>query len=422
MSTFGSASRRVAAVAALAVLAVGACSDDGGTASTSSPTSTTAATAAAGVSTTRGAAATTTVGTATTTPRASTVPLAEVRIRLELVATMREPIAIATRPGRSELWVAERGGRVRVLDPATGQVGDPIVDISSIITAGGERGLLGIAFSPDGSKLYLSYTDSGGNSRIDEALMRGDQVDTASRRRIIGVPQPFANHNGGNIAFGPDGHLWFGLGDGGSQNDPNDTGQDPNALLGSILRIAPATGDPAYTIPSDNPFAAGGGRPEIWLKGLRNPWRFSFDRATGDLWIGDVGGSRIEEIDLLPAPSRGRGGNLGWAQLEGSLRLKGAAPPGAIAPFYEYERSGGNCSVTGGYVYRGRAVPALAGTYVFGDYCLGELRLLRPGSPPQHANTGAVVAGKQLASFGEGPDGELYVLSLAGGVHRIVAG
>jgi glucose/arabinose dehydrogenase len=336
---------------------------------------------------------------------------------------MNSPIAMATRAGRREIWVAERGGLVRVFNPLDSSVSAPIVDISASVSNGGERGLLGLAFSPDGSRLYLSYTNTDGNTRIDEFTMNGDSVNVGSRRTVFALVQPFSNHNGGNIVFGSDGYLWFGLGDGGSQNDPNNNGQNPNALLASILRFDPSSrANGAYGIPADNPYVNGGALPEIWLKGTRNPWRFSFDRATGDLWIGDVGGSVREEIDLLPAPAKGKAGNLEWPLYEGTTKNKGNHPAGAIGPIFEYDHSNGNCSITGGYVYRGSAIPALRGVYVYGDYCRSEIQLLRfDGTSAQNRSTGIIVTGTNLASFGEGPDGELYALSLSGGVFKIEA-
>ena len=412
-----------------ALLLASACSGDD---TTSAPRDASASTTTASPGTSSGtsAGAAATGATAPTTPPATTAPppptpLENIDIQLRRVATMNSPVAIATRGSRRELWVAERAGRVRVFNPTTAAVSGPIVDISNNVSTGGERGLLGIAFSPDGNKLYLSYTNSQGNSRVDEFAMNGDAVDGGSRRTVLAVQQPFPNHNGGNIVFGPDGYLWFGLGDGGSQGDPSNNGQNVNALLGSILRVDPSTRtNGEYGIPADNPFAGGGGLPEIWLKGTRNPWRFSFDRANGDLWIADVGGTLREEIDLLPAASgRGRGANLEWALREGTQQQKGARPPGGVQPVHEYTHSGGNCSITGGHVYRGTAVPALQGVYVYGDFCVSELHFLRwNGAEAQDHATGVVVDGGQLASFGEGPDGELYVLSLAGGVYQIQSG
>jgi glucose/arabinose dehydrogenase len=414
----------------MALFIAGGCSDDSGSATPPDSTLATTTTLATTGSTATSAVATGPATTPAPTAPAPTAPpttappptpLEAINLRLRRVATMNSPIAMATRSGRREIWVAERAGRVRVFNPANNAVSEPIVDISNTVSNGGERGLLGIAFSPDGSKLYLSYTNTQGNSRIDEFTMNGDSVNTGSRRTVLALQQPFANHNGGNIVFGPDGYLWIGFGDGGSQGDPSNNGQNVNALLGSILRIDPSsrtTGE--YGIPPDNPFAGGGGLPEIWLKGTRNPWRFAFDRATGDLWIADVGGVLREEIDVLTASSgRGRGANLEWSQYEGTQRFKGDHPPGGTAPVYEYSHAGGNCSITGGFVYRGSAVPALQGVYVYGDYCVSVIQLFRlTGDSGQNRSTGISVEGGQLGSFGEGPDGELYALSLGGGVFR----
>jgi glucose/arabinose dehydrogenase len=416
-------------VAVLALLLASACSGED-TNATPADASTSTTTVVPGTSANTATTPTAT-GTAPTTPPTTAAPtttappptpLENINIRLRRVATMNAPIAMATRSSRREIWVAERAGRVRVFNPDTAAVGQPIVDISNTVSTGGERGLLGIAFSPDGNKLYLSYTNTQGNSRVDEFTMNRDAVDTGTRRTVLAVPQPFANHNGGNIVFGPDGYLWFGLGDGGSQGDPSNNGQNVNALLGSILRVDPTSRtNGEYGIPPANPFAGGGGLPEIWLKGTRNPWRFTFDRSNGDLWIADVGGTLREEIDVLPTSiGRGRGANLEWSLREGTQQQKGARPPGGTQPVHEYDHSGGNCSITGGHVYRGTAFTALQGVYVYGDYCVSELHLLRwNGSSSQDRATGVFVDGGQLGSFGEGPDGELYALSLAGGVYHI---
>ena len=427
-------SRRRAIAAILSILlAAAACSDSDtssgatngslssvGSASTTTPASTTLS--GASVNTATPTAPPPTVAP-TTTPPAAPGSLDALRIRARRVATANAPIVMATRTGRRQIWVAERAGRVRVFDPANGSVGQPIVDISANVSTNGERGLLGLAFSPDGTKLYLSYTNSAGDTRIDEFTMRDDDVDTNSRRTVFALKQPFSNHNGGNILFGPDGFLWIGLGDGGSQNDPSNNGQNTDALLASMLRIDPSkrtSGE--YGIPADNPFVSGGGQPEIWMKGLRNPWRYSFDRATGDLWIGDVGGGAVEEIDIVRSTSGapGRGANFEWPLYEGTRQNKGARPPGGVGPIYEYGHSNGNCSVTGGYVYRGEAYPTLRGVYIFGDYCRSEIQLLRyDGNTVTTKATGVTVDSSTLASFGEGPDGELYALSLSGGIFRI---
>ena len=399
---------RAAAAGLLAAVAVAACGDESGE-TTPQPSA---------------RSETTTSTTAPPEPPTTAAPsLDDVVVGLEEVARLDAPTALVQRPGFDELVVAERGGTVRVLDG--GRAGAPIVDLSDETTTDGERGLLGIAFSPDGSRLYLSYTDERGDSRLDEWATGpgvGD-VDPGSRRNVLSVDQPFANHNGGHIVFGPDGLLYFGLGDGGSAGDPGQRAQDPNELLGKILRIDPRpSGDEPYAVPADNPFAGGGGRGEVWVLGVRNPWRFTFDRQTGDLWVGDVGQGAEEEIDRLP-PGEARGANLGWDRLEGNRPFEGEPPPGAVPPVLTYGRDEGY-SVTGGYVYRGSAIPDLAGAYVFGDYGAGVVRALTvrgrevTAERPLGVETGAA----SLVSFAEDADGELYVLSLQGPVYRLVPG
>jgi glucose/arabinose dehydrogenase len=256
--------------------------------------------------------------------------------------------------------------------------------------------------------------------------MNGDTADASSRRRLHDVPDFAANHNGGAVAVGPDGFVYYAMGDGGGGGDPQGTGQDPNDLLGSLLRIDPEAGSAdgaPYAIPDGNPFKNGGGAPEVWAFGLRNPWRFSFDRATGDLWIGDVGQNAYEEIDLLPRTSGGgRGANLGWSEMEGLEPFDGGSEPADhVAPIFTYGRDGGGCTVIGGYVYRGASIPALQGAYVYGDYCLGELRglLAENGAVSDERGLGQVVSG--LVGFGEDTSGELYAVSLGGSVYRLEA-
>ncbi|MGH9183693.1 MAG: PQQ-dependent sugar dehydrogenase [Acidimicrobiales bacterium] len=361
--------------------------------------------------------------TGATAPPATATPgsLQSVRVRLTQVADLDAPVALATRPGHDPLYVAERAGRVRVI--ADGQVAPrPLLDISDQTTTDGERGLLGLAFSPDGGRLYVSYTDNVGDSRLDEYALgpAAADIDLASRRTVVGVDQPFSNHNGGHVAFGPDGLLYYGLGDGGSAGDPGGNGQDPSTLLGSILRIDPRSrgGDP-YAIPADNPFAGGGGRGEVFVYGLRNPWRFSFDRATGDLWIGDVGQNEVEEVDLLRAGAIA-GANLGWNLLEGSRPFAGSPPPDAVGPVFEYpNRSGG--SVIGGFVYRGGRIPGLQGAYVFGDLADAtvEALVVEGARVTAQRSLGVGVDPGTLVSFGQDVAGELYVLSLAGPLLRL---
>ena len=341
-------------------------------------------------------------------------------VRLVRIATLEHPLALAVRANDPALYVAEQAGRVVAIRDGTVDP-DPVLDLIGQLLVGGEQGLLGLTFSPDGRFLYVDFTDVRGDTHVTEYAMRGGRADLASRRDVLVVPQPFANHNGGEVTFGPDGDLYVGLGDGGSEGDPQDNGQSLATLLGKVLRISPRPSDGRpYSIPSDNPFVGTvGARPEIWDYGLRNPWRFSFDARTGDLWIGDVGQNAWEEVDLEPAGSPG-GVNYGWNRMEGSHPYDGGTPPpNAVAPVYEYSHDDGRCVVTGGYVYRGSAIPSLGGAYVFADFCAGRLEAIRvhDGRVTTHAYLGPTVP--ELASFGEDADGELYALSLAGDVYRL---
>jgi glucose/arabinose dehydrogenase len=350
---------------------------------------------------------------------ASPQDLDDVELTLEPVVEVDAPTAMADRPGDDDaLYVAERAGRiVRVVD---GEVDDaPVLDISDRTTADGERGLLGIDFSDDGSRLYVSYTDLNGDSRLDEYRMNADRADSGSRRMLLGVEQPYSNHNGGNVVTGPDGLLYYGLGDGGSAGDPHNHGQDRSTLLGSMLRIDPRPGDgAAYRVPEDNPFVGDDDAlPEIWIYGLRNPWRFSFDRQTDDLWIGDVGQGEIEEIDRLPFDQAG-GANLGWRVFEGTQRYAEGSAENAVPPVYEYPHDG-RCSVTGGYVYRGTQVDGLHGAYLYGDLCDGVIRALALDGDEVTAEREFDVEVSGLVAFGEDSSGELYALSLSGPVYRL---
>jgi glucose/arabinose dehydrogenase len=356
-------------------------------------------------------------------------PLDTVDLGLELVATIPAPMALTTIPGDdSRVWVAARDGCVHAVGLEPGGDAEKVLDFSDEVSTTSEQGLLGLASAPDGAHLYTSYTDLDGATRIDEYAVDGDVIDEGSRRQVFGLPQPFSNHNGGNIAFGPDGLLYFGLGDGGNRGDPDGNGQNTTTLLGSLIRIDPtADGSRSYTVPADNPFTDDDGRTEIWAYGLRNPWRFSFDRATGDLWIGDVGEGDIEEVDFLPVDGTepgGRGANLGWNLVEGTADFAGSAPPDHTAPVFEYSHDQGNCSITGGHVYRGEAIPDLVGTYVFGDYCVSEVRGLRIADDGTVDEAGFGIGGdaNTLVSFGEDAAGELYVLSGSGEISRIVPG
>ena len=342
------------------------------------------------------------------------------------VLRLDEPIDMAVAPGDALMWIAERPGRVLRVDLDRGEVVETILDISAETEATGERGLLGIAVTD--RWLFANFTDLEGDTRVD-AFERDGTGLSGRRRTILFQPQPFRNHNGGDLAVGPGGLLYVGFGDGGSGGDPLDAGQDSTTWLGAVLRIEPTPdGAEPYAVPADNPFATGddqspAGRPEIFLTGVRNPWRFSFDRATGNLWIADVGQDRFEEVTvLLAANGGGLGANLGWRLREGLHAYAGDEPPGHADPVWEYSQDDG-CSVTGGFVYRGTAIEDLYGAYVFGDYCTSRLWALQISTGEvEFRDLGVEVPGGSLASFGEDAHGELFTLSLNGPVARLVPG
>jgi glucose/arabinose dehydrogenase len=376
-----------------------------------------------GNSTASSTATTTSAGSTTTTAGGgggSTVGSGKGGVALEQLGSFDQPVYVTEADGDPQhLYVVEQCGRVARV-PSNGGEGTTFLDLSDLVTCGGEQGLLSVAFAPDyadSGRLYVNYTDVDGDTRIVGYAMQGDHVSRASRRQVLFVRQPYDNHNGGDLVFGPDGDLYVGLGDGGSGGDPHGNGQSLGTFLGKMLRIRPTPTSPEpYRVPPDNPFVGDpGARPEIWAYGLRNPWRYSFDPATGDLWIADVGQSAWEEIDRLPAGSPG-GANFGWNLLEGTHRYAGSAPPGAVPPVYEYSHA------IGGDVYRGSAIPALDGDYVFADFCEGTLQALRlqPDGSVTHQPLG--VSLPNVSSFGTGPDGELYVTSLDGGVYRFTRG
>jgi glucose/arabinose dehydrogenase len=469
---------RVAAVAAVAAMAlVGAACSSGdatssGTSTTTAPTTTTTApgpgpgpTSLDGVSVRletivapRPAAGPTT----TTTTSPSDPSKGETTF-------LTNPTAMASRNGRDQIWITERAGTVRILtvntewDAAAGRakrtgytlLPGNALDLSALTTQDGERGLLGLAFSSDGRTLYVHHTATNGDivvaayDVVDGQPYSGGtggpppkaetvaKVDPASRRVLLTIPhQDASNHNGGQLTLGPDGYLYIGVGDGGGTGDPKGNAQNLDTLLGKILRIDPATFVPLqspYGIPVDNPYAQGGGKPEIYLSGVRNPWRFSFDRANGDLWVADVGQDQVEEIDWLPRTyGAGSGSNLGWNWFEGNQRYRtdGTPPEGTVKAFHTYTHADGACSITGGYVYRGTAVPALVAAsaeggsvYVYGDYCTGKVRglLSRRGLVVADAPLGVGTAANSLVSFGQGDDGELYVLAADGTLSKVVA-
>jgi glucose/arabinose dehydrogenase len=352
-------------------------------------------------------------------------------VRLLRVSTLGGTTAMAARPGDGTLYVTEQIGRVRALRDGK-LVKRPVLDLRDDVLDGGERGLLGLAFSPDGSKLFVHYSDREGDTQVDELTMSGTSADPSSRRSLLHVEQPQPNHNGGQLATGPDGDLYLALGDGGGTGDrgpghaPGGNGQSLGTLLGKILRIDPTpSADAPYTVPADNPFVdRGGAEPEIWAYGLRNPWRFSFDAVTGDLWIGDVGQNAFEEIDFASAKNgrnAGRGDNFGWNALEGTHEYEGDEPRGTVPPAYEQSHDTGACSITGGFVYRGTAIPALSGQYVFTDYCDAPLRALTPNGDGTFSSRRLGVRLPAVSSFGESNDRELYVLSQSQGIYQLVS-
>jgi glucose/arabinose dehydrogenase len=310
-----------------------------------------------------------------------------------------------------------------------GHLGSPlrtVLDLTDRVLVGRERGLLGLAFSPTGSRLYVHYSGRpAGHTVVDEYTMVDDVADPHSRRPVFTYRQPQRNHNGGQLSFGPDGRLYLALGDGGGYGDqgaghaPGGNGQSLATLLGKILRLdVGGVGGAPYSVPPDNPFVNRPGRDEIWVYGLRNPWRFSFDRVTGDLWIADVGQNHVEEIDRL-APGTAAGANLGWNVFEGNRRFRDGAVPNHVRPVYELDHAGGNCSITGGYVYRGSRIPKLVGWYVFTDYCNGRLRAIHVESTGRVRAIDLGASAERVSSFGEGNNGELYVLSQSQGIFRI---
>lgn len=352
------------------------------------------------------------------------------RIGLEKIGDFDAPVWVGSPPGDThDLFVVERTGRVRVVHDGQVQAA-PYLDLTGETTTGGERGLLSIAFAPDyaqSGRMWADYTDLRGNSHVTEWTRSGVDpltVDPASRRELLSVDQPFSNHNGGLLLVDPSGMLLIGLGDGGSGGDPENRAQNLSDLLGKILRIDPRpVGDRPYGIPPDNPFVhRPGARPEIWAYGLRNPWRFFLDPPTGDLWLGDVGQNKVEEVDLVPV-ARQPGANYGWSVFEGrdrfnaARRLTEAGP--LITPVLTYGHENNQCSVTSGEVYHG-SIAALQGRYLYGDFCSGQAySVSKVGdgvSAPQR-----LVKVDALASFGHDASGEVYLADLAGPVSRLVS-
>jgi glucose/arabinose dehydrogenase len=382
-------------------------------------------------------------------PTATTAAIQEVQTRTDfpdptgftwqqVIGGLEKPLGLThAGDGSGRLFVVEQPGRIWIIQNS--QLSQqPFLDITDRVgSSGNEQGLLGLAFHPDypqNGYFFVNYTDRNGDTLISRFQVSADDPDRAdptTEKQLIFVNQPFSNHNGGSLAFGPDGYLYIGLGDGGSQGDPRGFAQSLVTMLGKILRIDVDQGDP-YTIPADNPFAQGGGLGEIWAYGLRNPWRMAFDRLTGDLYIGDVGQDKWEEIDFIAAADfyqspdvhqlRSPGGlNFGWSLFEGLHPYKGKLQQDVhvISPVAEYGHSEG-CSVTGGVVYRGSRLPDWQGIYLYGDYCTGRLwGLLRDAQGVWQSRVLFDGVGR-ITSFGEDEMGEVYLVDQTGNVLRLV--
>jgi glucose/arabinose dehydrogenase len=350
-------------------------------------------------------------------------------VRLVKVGNFQSPLYVTAPPGdRRRIFVVEQAGRIVVVRGGR-TLTKPFLDIRSKVTAGGEQGLLSMAFAPDYARsglFYVYYTEKSGSEAIWEYhRASADSADPGSARLVLRMDDPEPNHNGGLMIFGRDGHMYVGTGDGGGGNDQHGArgnAQSLSSLLGKILRIDPqASGGRPYTVPSSNPFVGrGGARGEIYSYGLRNPWRFSFDRANDDLVIGDVGQDEVEEIDFVKKGG-GRGTNFGWRPWEGRRRNFDEPTPGAVFPVITHTHQAGFCSITGGYVVRDRGVPGLYGRYVYGDYCNSRLRVSRLHTGRASSRTLPVPAISGVSSFGEDAAGRVYVTSLNGPVYRFAA-
>ena len=351
------------------------------------------------------------------------------KYELQLTADgFRQPLYLThAGDGSGRLFVVEQGGEIWVVQDGK-ILSPPFLDLSSQVSRrGSEQGLLGLAFHPDyglNGYLFVYYTDHNGDTVVMRFAVSDDpnRADPISATSVLTHPQPYRNHNGGDISFGPDGYLYIGLGDGGSAGDPHDNGQNLLTWLGAILRVD-VNHAPGFAVPPDNPFLSNeAAAPEIWVYGLRNPWRFSFDRTTGDLYIGDVGQNDWEEINFQSDGSPG-GENYGWGRMEGGHCYRvGCDFDAYVVPIAEYRQSDGGCSVTGGYVYRGEKLQSLQGFYVYGDYCSGLIWALVETAPGEWTNTLLVESGLKISSFGEDESGEVYVVDHGGGIFRLMHG
>ncbi|MGD2051954.1 MAG: PQQ-dependent sugar dehydrogenase [Acidimicrobiia bacterium] len=414
--------RRFVVLAVVVVVMGAACSEEAPappTTSHATPRAATSTTVPVDTTTTtmaEGAASTTTAPASTTTR-----PLADLELALEEVASgFGQPVFVTAPPDDPRLFVVDQPGVIWVID---GGDPTPFLDIRDDVAFNGEQGLLSVAFHPDyatNGRFYVDFTDIHGDTAIVEFTVSDDpnRADPDSARLVLSIDQPRANHNGGLVAFGPDGALWIGMGDGGGAGDPFGNGQSPDTLLGALLRIEVGPDFESYGIPPGNPGSQNAAwAPEVWATGLRNPWRYAFD--DGLLYVADVGQDRIEEIDVVDAAEPGL--DFGWSLMEGDACYQGDCDPaGLVLPAHTYTHDEG-CSITGGSVYRGAAIPELAGQYFYADYCGGWIRSLQPGDgdPEVHQwfDPGEVTA---PTSFGLDAEGELYVTSAAGTVYRLV--
>lgn len=356
-------------------------------------------------------------------------------LRLQTISTsLNQPVFMTAPPGDStRLFVVEQGGLIRIFDLTNNSLlATPFLNLSSLLSTGGERGLLGMAFDSQyvtNRRFYVFYTNTTGDIVIAQYLRNAanaNLADSTSATILLTVEHSAeSNHNGGMLAFGPDGCLYAGVGDGGSGGDPNNNGQNLSSLLGKLLRLNPSTGGPCSNV-IINPFILTGGAQQVWSLGLRNPWRFSFDSQTGDLYIGDVGQNEREEINVSPGPTNaGRGLNYGWRLMEGTLCFNPSSncdSGNLTRPVLDYPHFSGACSVTGGYVYRG-AVQALSGTYFYADYCAGFVRSFRyqNGQPTDQKEWPLLSpTGGSITSFGEDATGELYITTQGGGLFKFI--
>jgi glucose/arabinose dehydrogenase len=368
------------------------------------------------------------------TESGTTLPAAPGGYKVVAAGRADQPVAIAIRPADKALYVAEKTGRVRPLKD--GKVGAPVLDLSPIVSTTNEQGLLGLVFHPTSeTRLFVDYTDKKGNVVIAEfttnkpASGQPIAVDGNSRRVLMQIAKPFNEHNAGTLVFDKSGALLIGIGDGGGSGDPQNNAQRTDTLLGKVLRIIPdRSGDKQYGIPADNPFYSNSTAPklsgnqkpprqEVFAYGLRNPWRISVDLPTGDVWVPDVGQSSFEEVNRITPGIKGA--NFGWRNREGKSSYKGGAKTsGALDPLYDYPHADGRCAVVGGFLYRGKGLPALNGWYLFADVCSGQIMALDPRNKWRATSLGTVLT--YPTSFAEGPDGEPWLMSFEGPIARLV--